>query len=219
MSEGSVYRVPFEAAESEFTEKKSRFISHVWSVADEEAARAKIEAMKKRYHDARHNCWCYILHENGVKRYSDDGEPQGTAGRPMLNVFEQHEVEDVCCVVTRYFGGVLLGAGGLTRAYSRAARDALAASGIGVMRTWLTAELELPYDLYESVKRLAASHDVQITDTRYGADIGLSLLLPDGALQEKLTELSAGQLTLRMTGETVRPGTREELDAGRTNDL
>ena len=110
------YRVPFENGESEFTEKRSRFISHIWRVETEAEARARIEETKKRYYDARHNCWCYLIREGGVVRYSDDGEPQGTAGQPMLNVFQRESVTNVCCVVTRYFGGILLGAGGLTRA-------------------------------------------------------------------------------------------------------
>ena len=110
----TTYRVPFENGESEFTEKRSRFISHIWRVETEAEARERIEEMKKRYYDDRHNCWCYLLQEGGVVRYSDDGEPQGTAGQPMLNVFQRQSVTNVCCVVTRYFGGVLLGAGGLT---------------------------------------------------------------------------------------------------------
>lgn len=117
-------RVPFQAADSEFAEKRSRFISHLLPVESEEDARAFIAQMKKQYYDARHNCWCYLIGENTV-RYSDDGEPQGTAGQPMLNVFRREGVTNVVCVVTRYFGGILLGAGGLTRAYSKGARDVL----------------------------------------------------------------------------------------------
>ena len=108
----SEYRVPYEASESEFVEKRSRFISHLWRVESEAEARTRIEEMKKKYYDARHNCWCYLLREGGAVRYSDDGEPQGTAGQPMLNVFQREEIWNVCCVVTRYFGGILLGAGG-----------------------------------------------------------------------------------------------------------
>ena len=122
MGELRSFRVPFAAAESEFTEKRSRFIGHIWPVETEEQAQAYIRAMKKQYYDARHNCWCYLVGES-VVRYSDDGEPQGTAGQPMLNVFQRENVTNVCCVVTRYFGGILLGAGGLTRAYSKGARD------------------------------------------------------------------------------------------------
>ena len=104
----TTYRVPFENGESAFTEKRSRFISHIWRVETEAEARERIEEMKKRYYDARHNCWCYLLGPNLV-RYSDDGEPQGTAGQPMLNVFQRENVTGAVCVVTRYFGGILLG--------------------------------------------------------------------------------------------------------------
>ena len=101
----SEYLVPFADTESEFVEKRSRFISHIWRVETEAEARARIEEMKKKYYDARHNCWCYLLQEGNVVRYSDDGEPQGTAGQPMLNVFQRQGVVNVCCVVTRYFAG------------------------------------------------------------------------------------------------------------------
>ena len=128
------YFIPTGPSETEFTEKRSRFIGHVWRVETEEEARACIEAMKKRYHDARHNCWCYAVREGGVVRYSDDGEPQGTAGQPMLGVFQKENITNFCCVVTRYFGGILLGAGGLVRAYTRSAKDALDAAGVSVVR-------------------------------------------------------------------------------------
>ena len=96
----AVQRIPFSFAESEFVEKRSRFIGQVWPIASEEEAQEYIRAAKKKYHDARHNCWCYLLGDN-VLRYSDDGEPQGTAGQPMLNVFQREGVSNVCCVVTR----------------------------------------------------------------------------------------------------------------------
>ena len=103
------YLIPTRTAQAEFVEKRSTFIGHVWPVDSEEQARAHIEEMKKKYHDARHNCWCYLI-KDGPVRYSDDGEPQGTAGQPMLAVFQKEGVTNACCVVTRYFGGVLLGA-------------------------------------------------------------------------------------------------------------
>ena len=118
----------------------------------EAEARARIEEMKKKYYDARHNCWCYLLQEGGVVRYSDDGEPQGTAGQPMLNVFQRQEVWNVCCVVTRYFGGVLLGAGGLTRAYTKGAADALTAAGIARMGLWTLWDVPCTYPLLERMK-------------------------------------------------------------------
>lgn len=104
------FLVPAGEGTSEYMEKKSRFLGLITPVTTEAEARARLEAVKKQEYDARHNCWAYILH-SGQKRYSDDGEPQGTAGQPILNVLEREGVQDVLCVVTRYFGGILLGAG------------------------------------------------------------------------------------------------------------
>ena len=207
------FRVPFEASKSEFVEKRSRFISHLWPVETEEEAQTHIREMKSKYYDARHNCWCYLIGKN-VMRYSDDGEPQGTAGQPMLKVFERENVTNVCCVVTRYFGGILLGAGGLTRAYSQGAKDALVAAGAATMGLWTQAAVPSTYSLFERVKLEIAALGGIIDDTDYGADICLYVsLLADTVetLQKRLTELSAGSLTLEVLGEEYRPGPREEV--------
>lgn len=209
----SEYLVPFEDAESEFTEKRSRFISHLWRVETEAEARARIEEMKKKYYDARHNCWCYLLKEGNIVRYSDDGEPQGTAGQPMLNVFQREEVANVCCVVTRYFGGVLLGAGGLTRAYTKGAKDALDAAGIARMSLWTVWDVPCTYPLLERVKLDIAAAGGVIRDTAYGADITLrAAFLQENAsaFGKKLTELSAGRLQMTAVGEEFLPGSREK---------
>ena len=209
----SEYLVPFEDAESEFVEKRSRFISHVWRVESEAEARARIEEMKKTYYDARHNCWCYLLKEGNIVRYSDDGEPQGTAGQPMLNVFQREEVANVCCVVTRYFGGVLLGAGGLTRAYTKGAKDALDAAGIARMSLWTVWDVPCTYPLLERVKLDIAAAGGVIRDTAYGADITLrAAFLQENAsaFGKKLTELSAGRLQMTAVGEEFLPGSREK---------
>ena len=118
------YYIPTQAGEAELVEKRSRFIGHVWRVESEEEARARIEEMKKKYYDARHNCWCYLLKEGGVVRYSDDGEPSGTAGAPIMDILEKNGICNCALTVTRYFGGILLGTGGLVRAYSAAASGA-----------------------------------------------------------------------------------------------
>ena len=209
----SEYLVPFEDAESEFTEKRSRFISHLWRVETEAEARARIEEMKKKYYDARHNCWCYLLKEGNIVRYSDDGEPQGTAGQPMLNVFQREEVANVCCVVTRYFGGVLLGAGGLTRAYTKGAKDALDAAGIARMSLWTVWDVPCTYPLLERMKLDIAAAGGVIRDTAYGADITLrAAFLQENAsaFGKKLTELSAGRLQMTAVGEEFLPGPREK---------
>ena len=208
----SEYRVPFEDGESEFTEKRSRFISHIWRVETEAQARERIEQMRKQYYDARHNCWCYVLHDGGVVRYSDDGEPQGTAGQPMLNVFQREGVENVCCVVTRYFGGILLGAGGLTRAYTKGAKDALDAVGIARMSLWTLWLVPCTYPLFERMKLEIAACGGVVRDAEYGADITLTVAFPAGgaeAFAPRLRELSAGGLEMVAAGEEYRPGPRE----------
>ena len=200
----SEYYVPTAPSETELIEKRSRFIGHVWPVTTEEEARGCIEAMKKRYHDARHNCWCYILRQGGVVRYSDDGEPQGTAGQPMLGVFQKEGLENVCCVVTRYFGGVLLGAGGLTRAYGRSAKDALDAAGISVVRPWTVVEAVCPYSFFERMRlELSALGGIE-GEHSFGQDITFQALLPEGmeeTFTQRLGELSAGALSPAAVGQ------------------
>lgn len=206
------YLVPFGDGESEFVEKRSRFISHLWKVESEAEARAHIEEMKKRYYDARHNCWCYLLQERGVVRYSDDGEPQGTAGQPMLNVFQREAVVNVCCVVTRYFGGILLGAGGLTRAYTKGAKDVLDVAGIARMSLWTVWDVPCSYPLLERVKLEIAACGGSVRETEYGADVVLRTAFPVGGAEAfalRLTELSAGALEMIPMGEEFLPGPRE----------
>ena len=209
----SEYLVPFEDCESEFTEKRSRFISHLWRVETEAEARARIEEMKKKYYGARHNCWCYLLREGNVVRYSDDGEPQGTAGQPMLNVFQRESVVNVCCVVTRYFGGVLLGAGGLTRAYTKGAKDALDTAGIARMSLWTLWDVPCTYPLFERMKLEISACGGVVRDAEYGADITLRAAFPTGGAEQfspRLTELSAGGLEMVPAGEEFLPGPRVE---------
>ena len=127
------YKTVREFAFDEFVEKKSRFIGHIAPVSTEEEAIAFINEMRAKYRDATHNVYAYSLRENQIKRASDDGEPQGTGGVPVLNVLNGNGLVDVCCVVTRYFGGTLLGVGGLVRAYAEGAKIAVAAADIKIM--------------------------------------------------------------------------------------
>ena len=208
----SDYLVPFSDARSEFVEKRSRFITNLWRVSTEAEARARVEEMKKKYYDARHNCWCYLLRQGGVVRYSDDGEPQGTAGQPMLNVFQREEVWNVCCVATRYFGGVLLGAGGLTRAYAKGAKDALDAAGIARMSLWTLWDVPCTYPLFERVKLDIAACGGTVRDVEYGAEPVIRAAFPAGgaeAFAPLLTERSAGTLEMAAAGEEYLPGPRE----------
>lgn len=201
------YFIPTGTSETEFTEKRSRFIGHVWRVDSEQEARARIEEMRKKHYDARHNCWCYRLRDGGTERYSDDGEPQGTAGQPMLNVFQREGVENVCCVVTRYFGGILLGAGGLTRAYGRAAKDALDAAGISVVRRWVQAVLTIPYPLFERIKLELEQAEGRLEGAEYAAAVTLQVLLPDDKLDSftaSIIELTAGSVAPEAVGEVFK---------------
>ena len=207
------YFVPAAEAESEFTEKRSRFIGHIGRVESEAEARAYIEKIKKRHYDARHNCWCYIIHEGGAVRYGDDGEPQGTAGQPMLNVLQREGVENAVCVVTRYFGGVLLGAGGLTRAYGKSAKDALDAAGKARMALWARLSVSVPYPFLERLTRLIDAHGGVTEGSDYGADVTVALRLPQEraeAFRAALTELSNGGIAPEPCGEVFLPGAREE---------
>ena len=206
------YLVPFAEAEAEMIEKRSRFIGHIWRVDSEEEARRRIEETKKKHYDARHNCWCYIIREGNILRYSDDGEPQGTAGQPMLNVFQREEITNVCCVVTRYFGGILLGAGGLTRAYGGTAKLALDEAGISRMRLWASLAVPCSYSMYERMKLMAEQSGGIITDTDFGADVVLTVTLPAEdvcSFQDKVTELTAGQVEILLLDQAFQLGPRE----------
>ena len=201
------YFVPTGDSETEFVEKRSRFIGHVWLVESEEEARAHIEQMKKKYHDARHNCWCYRLQEGGVERYSDDGEPQGTAGQPMLGVFQKEGVTNVCCVVTRYFGGILLGAGGLVRAYTQSAKDALDAAGVSVVRRWVEVTAICPYSLFERMKLEVEAVGGVLGEVEYAADVTVHALLPENMVDDfsaRVVELTSGAAEAEVVGEAFK---------------
>ncbi len=200
------YLVPTRASETQFTEKRSTFIGRVFPVETVEEARARIDEVKKRHHDARHNCWCYLI-QDGPVRYSDDGEPQGTAGQPMLGVFQKEGITNVCCVVTRYFGGVLLGAGGLVRAYTQSAKDALDAAGISAVRRWLELAVECPYSFLERVKLICAAQGGAVGEIEYAAAVTVHALLPEEgaeAFRASITELSAGAFSAVELGEALK---------------
>ena len=201
------YYIPTGHSETELVEKRSRFIGQVWRVTSEEEARARIEETRKRHYDARHHCWCYRIREGGVERYSDDGEPQGTAGQPMLNVFQREEVTDVVCVVTRYFGGILLGAGGLVRAYSRSAKDALDAAGVSVVRRWVAMEVPCTYGQFEEVRREVFHFGGVVENVDYGADVLMSVLIPEERAAQfaaHLLDASAGTIEALEAGEQLK---------------
>lgn len=188
------YRIPTKSGASEYVDKRSRFLGLVRPVGSEDEARTIIAACKKQYHDARHNCWCYLLRD-GTERYSDDGEPQGTAGMPILEVLRHENLTDCVCVVTRYFGGILLGTGGLVRAYTQGAQVAVAAAGVQRMSLYTVALIACPYNLYDIVNHLLPEYDCAVEETDYGADVTLTVTLPAGGedrLNAGLAEATAG---------------------------
>lgn len=192
------YFVPFAAyGEDKFEEKRSKFTGRLWRVETAEEAVSRIKEMRETYWDATHNCYAYILREGNVMRYSDDGEPQGTAGMPILDVLRHEQLENCLCVVTRYFGGVLLGTGGLVRAYTKGAQIAVAAAGVQRMSLFSVALIACPYNLYEMVLHLLPDYDCAAEQTDFGADVTLTVTLPAGGeerLNAALAEATAGQV-------------------------
>ena len=206
------YLVPTGYGEDEFIEKKSRFIGRVWPVETEEEALAKIAEMKKQHYDATHNCWAYVL-KSGAMRFSDDGEPGGTAGNPMMQVLQKENIFNVVCVVTRYFGGTLLGAGGLVRAYTKGAKIAIDAAGKSMKRVWSVLYIPCPYTFYERVKLETEAFGGVIRDTQFGAEVELEILVAQPQAQaflDKILDMTSGTVEGMETGQEYRAFPVEE---------
>ena len=200
------YLVPSEYGEDEFIEKKSRFIGRIWPVETEEEALARIQEMKKKHYDATHNCWAYIIRDGAV-RFSDDGEPGGTAGMPMLQVLQREGLFNAVCVVTRYFGGILLGAGGLVRAYTKGAKIAVDAAGKSMKRVWTVLYVPCPYSFYERVRLEVEAFGGIVRKADFGAEVELELLFPEAKTQEfldRLTDMTAGTVESMEIGQEYR---------------
>lgn len=200
------YLIPTQDAEAEFIEKRSRFIGRIWHTQTEEEALAHIKKMREQHWDATHNVYAYII-KDGPTRFSDDGEPGGTAGMPTLQVLQKEGLYDVCCVVTRYFGGILLGAGGLVRAYTKSAKIAVDAAGKSMKRVWDVIYLPVPYSWYERMKQEITAYEGVLRDTQYGADVELEVLTPEGRTKEfldRVVDISAGTLEGMITGQEYR---------------
>ena len=202
----AAYQTIAEVAEAEIVEKRSRFIGRIAPVADEEEALAFIAEVKAAHRMARHNVYAYVL-RGGRIRYTDDGEPAKTAGMPTLEAIQHAGLEDVAVVVTRYFGGILLGAGGLARAYTRSAKDALDAAGVSAVRRWVVMEAPCPYARFEEVRREVARFGGVEERVDYGADVLLRVLLPEersAQFAAHLFDLSAGTIEALEAGEAFR---------------
>ena len=200
------YLVPTQYGEEEFIEKKSRFIGRVWPVETEEEALARIQEMKKQHYDASHNCWAYVI-KDGPMRFSDDGEPGGTAGNPMMQVLQRENIYNVVCVVTRYFGGILLGAGGLVRAYTKGAKIAIDAAGKSMKRVWTVLYVPCPYTYYERVKLEIEAYGGILRNAEFGAEVELEILLSQEQTEPfltRLTDMTAGTVEALETGKEYR---------------
>ncbi|MCR4897138.1 MAG: YigZ family protein [Lachnospiraceae bacterium] len=207
------YPVLLEGGSGEIEEKKSRFIATLRPVADQAEADAFIAEMKKQYWDARHNCSAMVLAgEQELTRCSDDGEPSGTAGRPMLEVLLGSGIKGICCVVTRYFGGTLLGTGGLVRAYTAAVQEGLKHCRIGIRTYGMRLEIRTDYNDIGKILYILGQRGLEAAESEYGADVRLRVDVPERdreALEKAVTEATAGR-TVFVPGEK-RYYLREEL--------
>ena len=201
----NAYITLLRQASDEFTVQRSRFIGHARPCASEEEALAFLKAIREEYRDATHNCYAYVIGENqGIMRYSDDGEPGGTAGLPMMDVLRSRQVVNACVVVTRYFGGILLGTGGLVRAYTQGCKIALEAAGVVTME-WTCRDLcEVPYSCWDSVQYALERQPARAENVEYGAAVTFTLLTREkdreGVL-EALQKASGRQLETIPEGE------------------
>lgn len=203
------YLVPSGYGKAELTEKHSRFIGQVWQVETEHEARSRIEEAAKQYPDIKRHSTCYILRNENILRYNDGDEPQGAAGQPMLNVFVKEEITNVLCVVTRYYGGIPLGGGGLRRAYGSIAKLALDAAGISRMSMWATLTIPCPYSLYEQMRLLIEKNGGIIESTDFGTEVLLTVLSAAEnvePLRKAVTDFSAGTIEITVESEQFRPG-------------
>ncbi len=191
-------------AQDEFVEKKSRFIGYAKHVETEEEAVSFINEMKQKHWDATHNVYAYVLRNGQIRRYSDDGEPQGTAGIPTLDVILKEGIVDVCVVVTRYFGGILLGGGGLVRAYSQGCRVALKAAQKLHMTPCTVLEVAVDYSFYGKLSYILPKYNITTLDSDFGADVVLKLMIKSERLSGFLKELT------ELSGGTVIPEVLEE---------
>lgn len=187
-------KIIIEGGTGEIVEKKSRFIATVKAVDSEEEAIAFVAEMKKKYWDARHNCMAYIV--NGAKRFSDDGEPSGTAGKPILDVLEGNELTNAVIVVTRYFGGILLGTGGLVRAYQKASIEGIHNSVIAEKTEGIRVRIQTDYTGLGKIQYIAGNEQVEIVNTEYQEHVLLTVVCETEKFDSfisKVTEATAGK--------------------------
>ncbi|MDE5908125.1 MAG: YigZ family protein [Lachnospiraceae bacterium] len=198
------YRVVYQEGNGAYEEKKSRFIASIAPASSEEEAVSFIESIRKKYYDARHHCTAFIIGRNKeLTRCSDDGEPSGTAGKPILEVLLGADVTNVVAVVTRYFGGTLLGTGGLVRAYTQAAREGIENAGIGIMRYKTEMTIEIDYTDVGKVQYLLGSRKIDISQSRYTDKVEFDIRISNeekGEVSKALTEATAARAKINVIG-------------------
>ena len=204
------YQSIADPARAEFVEKKSRFIGSIAPVQTKEEAQTFIDAVRKEFPDATHHIFAYLLRDGGVERYSDDGEPQGTAGIPALEVLKREQLTNLCVVVTRYFGGTLLGAGGLVRAYAHGCKIAVDAATRVEYCLCEKIYLRFAYPFYDRIQRLLPTYCAQVEQTDYADKIALRLTLREAwsdSFTSQLIELTKGQIEIETEGKlfTISP--------------
>lgn len=194
------YKTIIEPGTGEYVEKKSRFIGYVRHVESEEEAEAFITEIKKKHYDARHNCSAYSVGEESViQRFSDDGEPSGTAGKPILEVITGNELNNVCIVVTRYFGGTLLGTGGLVRSYTEAAKECIADTEVVTKKCVIPLKLTTNYNDLGKIQYILGNEGINIRESNYGenVDVIADVFVDDiERIEKKLTEATAARVVL-----------------------
>lgn len=204
MSDQNSYITVRQAADAEFEEKKSLFIGHARPVTTEEEALAFLSEMRSTYADATHNVYAYVLRENSTARYSDDREPQGTAGMPVLDVLRKAGIVDAAIVVTRYFGGTLLGTGGLVHAYTRAARMAVEAAEIVTRARLAILSVTVNYSDYQKILPLIEAGHIRVDDSEFAGNVTLTLALrwedADGFMK-RLSDVCNGRAACRIAGD------------------
>jgi uncharacterized YigZ family protein len=191
-------------AEASFIEKKSEFIGYIAPVKTGDEAVEFVNKIKSMHRKAKHNVYAYIVRQDNISRYSDDGEPQGTAGVPVLDVLQKRGLTDVCVVVTRYFGGILLGGGGLVRAYSHAASLACDAAHIMDMRLCHRLVITTDYNMYGKISYILPNFDTITVNSDFGSDVTLEILVLSeklDALRKEITEVTNGSAKLQDSGE------------------
>lgn len=207
------YIIPFKNAEETLIEKKSKFIGRIIKVETEEQAKKHLDDIRKSEKGAVHNCFAYIIKDQNIERFSDDGEPQGTAGKPILEVVKKENITNVLCVVTRYFGGTLLGTGGLVRAYNQTAKKALETAGIALMLPFKVVKIQCSYNIFDILQKSFENYTLYIGETEYGENIVINLSILESEYDDfalKIKELTSATVMPKIIG-TEYKGKQIEL--------